>query len=129
MKIRRQNVCLAIALTTIALCAACASSPPSRIESDYGMSHRLAIYNQISNPAAEDSLAPVEGLDGKIALGIIKGRYRPTMGYDPMMDSSVFDLRPYSSGQAKQLDTIIQNSSQTPQPSTPSSQIKENAVK
>ncbi len=48
----------------IVILAGCAQS---RLERDYGTSHKLAIYNQTLNPEAEKNLAPVEGLDGKAA--------------------------------------------------------------
>lgn len=39
----------------------------SRLEKDYGNSHRLAIVNQTLNPEAEKNLEPVYGIDGNIA--------------------------------------------------------------
>ncbi len=40
---------------------------PTRLETDYGTSHKLQKFNQISNPEAEKSLQAGEGLDGKAA--------------------------------------------------------------
>jgi hypothetical protein len=39
----------------------------SRVEMDFGTSHKLQKFNQILNPDAEKNLAPVEGLDGRAA--------------------------------------------------------------
>lgn len=43
------------------------SCAPSRVELDYGTSHKLQKANQIANPDAEKNLKPVEGLDGQAA--------------------------------------------------------------
>lgn len=45
---------------------------PSRVEMDYGTSHKLAKYNQILNPDAEKNLKPVEGMDGKAAHAAVE---------------------------------------------------------
>ena len=45
----------------------------SRLEKDYGNSHRLAIVNQTLNPEAEKNLEPVYGIDGKTANIIVEG--------------------------------------------------------
>lgn len=45
----------------------------SRLEKDYGNSHRLAIENQTLNPEAEKNLEPVYGIDGKTANIIVEG--------------------------------------------------------
>jgi hypothetical protein len=86
--------------TTLALGACtsivggCASTPPpTPLARDFGVAHELAVFGQIANPAAEENLAPVEGIDGKIALGSYN-RYRAGFGYSKEMDSSVFDIRP-----------------------------------
>ena len=44
----------------------------SRLEKDYGNSHRLAIVNQTLNPEAEKNLEPVYGIDGKTANIIVE---------------------------------------------------------
>jgi len=46
------------------LISACA---PSRLEMDYGTSHKLAKFNQTLDPAAEKNLEPVYGLDSQAA--------------------------------------------------------------
>ena len=40
---------------------------PTRLETDYGTSHKLSKFNQILNPEAEKDLKPVEGFDGTAA--------------------------------------------------------------
>ena len=47
---------------------------PTRLEMDYGTSHKLSKFNQILNPDAEKNLSPVEGFDGTAAEGT-KERY------------------------------------------------------
>jgi hypothetical protein len=51
----------------------CASS---RLETDYGTSHKLAIMEQTANPQAERNLRPVEGIDGKTAQFILDRYHR-----------------------------------------------------
>ena len=48
---------------------------PSRLEMDYGTSHKLAKFNQTLNPEAEKNLEPVTEFDGGAAQATI-GRYR-----------------------------------------------------
>jgi len=54
------------------LISACA---PSRLEMDYGTSHKLAKFNQTLDPAAEKNLEPVYGLDGQVAQKVVD-KYR-----------------------------------------------------
>jgi hypothetical protein len=61
---------LAFAAGLLASCAA-----PTRVETDYGTSHKLQIANQIANPEAGKTLAPVEGLDGQAAANTMN-KYR-----------------------------------------------------
>jgi hypothetical protein len=56
-------VSIAVALGGMLGCAA----QPSRVEMDYGTSHKLAIANQVLSPEAGQNLAPVEGLNGDAA--------------------------------------------------------------
>ncbi|MHB8110709.1 MAG: pilus assembly protein [Syntrophorhabdaceae bacterium] len=51
----------------------CASS---RLETDYGTSHKLAIMEQTVNPEAEKNLGPVEGIDGQAAQFILDRYHR-----------------------------------------------------
>ena len=81
-------------VASISIVGGCATAPPpSPIARDFGLAYELAVQGQIANPAAEQNLAPVEGIDGKIALGAYHG-YRSGFGYSKEMDSSLFDIRP-----------------------------------
>ena len=62
---------IGVVILAVAL-AACAG--PSRLERDFGTSHRLQVYNQVANVEAEKNLAPVEGMDGR-AAGATVERY------------------------------------------------------
>ena len=64
---RKLFLLLSITVCIVAL-AGCAQS---RLEMDYGTSHKLAIYNQTLNPDAEKNLAPAEGMDGKAAQATV----------------------------------------------------------
>lgn len=64
---RKLFLLLSITVLIVAL-AGCAQS---RLEMDYGTSHKLAIHNQTLNPGAEKNLAPVEGMDGKAAQATV----------------------------------------------------------
>jgi len=46
----------------------CAST---RLEIDYGTSHKLSKMNQTLNPDAEKNLSPVEGIDGQAAQAAV----------------------------------------------------------
>ena len=88
----------ATALGCLMLLGGCSvAPPPSPIERDFGLSHRLAIYGQIANPAAEQNLEPVVGMDGKAALGAVE-IYRTSLGYTKDMDANKFDVRPVQAG-------------------------------
>lgn len=50
----------------------CAST---RLEIDYGTSHKLSKMNQILNPDAEKNLAAMEGIDGQAAQAAVD-KYR-----------------------------------------------------
>jgi len=67
------------ALTGLALFGGCADTRQTRLGTDYGTSHRLAIFNQVLNPEAERNLEPVEGLDGEAAMKNLD-KYRQTFG-------------------------------------------------
>lgn len=60
---------LAVAITVVVAFGGCA---PTKVEMDYGTSHKLAKYNQILNPEAEKNLKPVEGMDGKAANAAVE---------------------------------------------------------
>ncbi len=58
-------------LVIVMLLGGCTVSE-SRLEKDYGNSHRLAIVNQTLNPEAEKNLEPVDGIDGNTANIIVE---------------------------------------------------------
>jgi hypothetical protein len=45
---------------------------PSRLEIDYGTSHKLSKFNQTLEPEAEKNMEPVIGFDGKAAENVVK---------------------------------------------------------
>ncbi len=67
---RRLLFLFTCATAVMILMSACAS----RIDADYGTSHKLAKINQVLNPDAERNLGPVYGLDG-IAVQNIMDKY------------------------------------------------------
>jgi hypothetical protein len=66
----RKSACYIAALVGAALFLS-GCSTPSRLETDYGTSHKLAIMNQTLDPKAEKNLQPVEGLDGPVAQKVL----------------------------------------------------------
>ena len=65
---------LTLTLTlTLFVVGGCAG--PSRVEMDYGTSHKFSKFNQILNPQAEKNLEPVEGLDAGAAQKAVE-KYR-----------------------------------------------------
>jgi len=46
-------------------------STQSRLEMDYGTSHKLSKMNQTLDPKAEKNLEPVYGLDGTVAQKVV----------------------------------------------------------
>lgn len=61
---------IAALVGTALLLTGCATQM-SRLEMDYGTSHKLAIMNQTLDPKAEKNLEPVYGLDGPIAQKVM----------------------------------------------------------
>jgi hypothetical protein len=57
-------------MTLFLALASCAG--PSRLEVDYGTSHKLARLNQILDPEAEKNLEPVTGFDGNAARRVVE---------------------------------------------------------
>ncbi len=62
---------------------------PSRVEMDYGTSHKLAKFNQTLNPQAEKNLEPVTGEDGRTAEAAIE-RYRK--GFQEKSEAPVYSI-------------------------------------
>ena len=66
----RKTIAIILSLSfTAGLLISCAA--PTRVEMDYGTSYKLQVFNQTANPAAEKSLAPVQGLDSRASLGAV----------------------------------------------------------
>ena len=84
---RKLFLLLSIAIWMVAL-VGCAQS---RLERDYGTSHKLAIYNQTLNPDAERNLAPVEGMDGKAAQATMD-RYEKGFEKTPPAQTYTFSI-------------------------------------
>ena len=59
----------------IFLAASLSACAPSRLEMDYGTSHKLQKFNQIADPEAGKKVEPAEGMDGKAAQAT-KERYQ-----------------------------------------------------
>ncbi len=64
---RRLLFLLICAISVVTLLSACYS----RIDADYGTSHKLVKINQIHNPDAEGNLEPVEGVNGVVAKNVV----------------------------------------------------------
>jgi hypothetical protein len=79
--------CLGIVVIMLAGCAI----GPTRLEADYGRSIDLAMSNQTLDPAAQQNLAPVYGLDGKAAMGTLE-RYQTSFEKPPPPPSFVISV-------------------------------------
>lgn len=63
-----RKLAMAAGLTAaMAALAGCSGRLQSRVETDFGTSARLAVFNQVANPEAEKNLEAVEGLDADAA--------------------------------------------------------------
>ena len=62
--------------TTLVACA------PSRLEMDYGTSHKLQKFNQIADPEAGKKVEPAEGMDGRAAQAT-KEKYQKGFEKEP----------------------------------------------
>jgi hypothetical protein len=80
-------VCLGIVVIMLAGCAV----GSSRLEADYGRSVSLARLNQTLDPAAQQNLAPVYGIDGRAALGALE-RYQTSFEKPPPPPSFVISV-------------------------------------
>jgi hypothetical protein len=79
--------CLGIVVIMLAGCAI----GLTRLEADYGRSIDLAMSNQTLDPAAQQNLAPVYGLDGKAAMGTLE-RYQTSFEKPPPPPSFVISV-------------------------------------
>ena len=68
----RKTIAIIAALSFAAgLLSSCATQP-TRVEADFGTSHKLQIVNQTANPDAYKNLAPVQGLDSEASTNTVK---------------------------------------------------------
>jgi hypothetical protein len=79
--------CLGIGVIMLAGCAV----GPTRLEADYGNSVSIAMSSQMLDPAAQQNLAPVHGLDGKAAMGTLE-RYQTSFENPPPPPSFVISV-------------------------------------
>jgi type IV pilus biogenesis protein CpaD/CtpE len=82
---------IAIAVVFLFSAGLLASCAPTRVEMDYGTSHKLQMVNQIANPDAEKNLKPVEGLDGQSAAAAMT-KYRKEFEKQEKAPSGVSNL-------------------------------------
>lgn len=60
-----KRTCILILIVTVLLASGCGMS---RLERDFGTSHKLALFNQTLDPKADKNLEPVTGLNGQAEL-------------------------------------------------------------
>ncbi len=66
----KKTVCCIATLVGAALFVA-GCGTPTRLETDYGTSYKLAIMNQTLDPKAEKNLEPVSGIQGPVAEKVL----------------------------------------------------------
>lgn len=64
-----KKLMLIVALALTLLITGCGMT---RLERDFGTSHKLARFNQTLNPEAEKNLAPVVGMSGQAAQHVVE---------------------------------------------------------
>ena len=64
---------------------------PSRVETDFGTSYKLSIFNQTLDPEAEKNLEPVTGFDGQAAM-IDLDKYRKSFEKAPEKPAYILGL-------------------------------------
>jgi PBP1b-binding outer membrane lipoprotein LpoB len=67
-----RHLFIVITLGLVALFLAGCATETSRVEMDYGTSHKLAKFNQTLNPEGEKNLEPVTGIDAQAADKIVE---------------------------------------------------------
>lgn len=82
----------------IGLLIAAGCAGPTRLESDFGTSHKLMHVNQVLNPDASKNLQPVSGMDGVAARNGLE-RYRREFEKPPA--APVYTLGVVPSGYGK----------------------------
>jgi hypothetical protein len=79
MRTLQRIVAGALAGAGLLLTACAVAPPPTPVEREYGVSHHLAVFGQIADPAAEKNRAPVAGVAGTAAQGAYR-RYLGSFG-------------------------------------------------
>ena len=64
---------------------------PGRVETDFGTSYKLSIFNQTLDPEAEKNLEPVTGFDGRAAM-IDMDKYRKSFEKEPQRPAYILGL-------------------------------------
>jgi ABC-type oligopeptide transport system substrate-binding subunit len=82
----------------IFLAASLAACAPSRLEMDYGTSHKLQKFNQIADSEAGKKVEPAEGMDGKAAQGTME-KYQK--GFEKEPPAPVYSLTIGGGGASK----------------------------
>ena len=73
----------------IFLAASLTACTPSRLEMDYGTSHKLQKFNQIADSEAGKKVEPAEGMDGRAAEAT-KDKYQK--GFEKETKAPVYTL-------------------------------------
>jgi len=85
----RTHIAIALAvLFTAGLIASCA---PTRVEMDYGTSHKLQMVNQIANPEAGKDVKPVEGMDGQTS-SVVMTKHRKEFEKQEKQQAPIFNI-------------------------------------
>jgi len=82
---------IAIALVVLFTAGLLASCAPSRVEMDYGTSHKLQMVNQIANPDAGKDLKPVEGMDGQTSAAVMT-KHRKEFEKQEKQQAPIFNI-------------------------------------
>lgn len=90
----KQHVVFTAVLFTLAGLAGCTHLGPSRVEADYGLSHRLMLSGQLHDPAAADNPsteAPI-GLDGDKAVKVLEAYREDNADREPVNEPISIDI-------------------------------------
>ncbi|MFO0752430.1 MAG: hypothetical protein U0411_03775 [Thermodesulfovibrionales bacterium] len=87
----RRMFVFAGALYLLSVAPAWSWGDPSRLELDYGTSHRLVIANQTLNPDAGKNREPVQGLPGRAAEAVLD-RYGKSFEKEVKKPLYIFDI-------------------------------------
>jgi len=90
--------CTATVIVIAGLLIAAGCAGPTRLQSDFGTSHKLMHVNQVLNPDASKNLQPVSGMDGVAARNVLE-RYRK--GFEKPSAAPVYTLGVMPAGYGK----------------------------